>query len=647
MLNIVQLRRKCNDMGRKRIAVLMASIDREYQQDFASALFSAGLKYDVDICIFNSQGHMNVAISTSEIGESMIYDLPDLSEFDGIISMPATMGNDLALEKVYQVLKPLRGMPHVSIDVLQEGAVTIQFDDRISVEEITEHLITEHGASKIAFVSGPLNSGVALERVEACKSILNRHGLELDDKLLFDGEWTRVGGRRAAENILEMGGQLPDAVICGNDDMALSIIECFNENGVRVPEDVAVTGFDALREGIMRGLTTVCRPVDRSARKAIDILVKWIDGDVPQEPVITLSTIPIYGDSCGCSQSMEHTNEKLRAMGTERWNMETIMTRVSMFSGTMAGVGDETEACEKVREFVNSWEIKELYLCIDPAICRDGFGAEEGKAYPQKLLLLYGIRNGKEYRNQFISTADLTPSLTEMRKTATCLVFCPLYYRDRNFGYVAMDLGNGTGKALYSVLMLLNGTLMSLYLQTNIKRSAETIERMARHDIMTGMLNRRGYMELAPEILEKAKQEQKVFALMSADMDHMKDINDQYGHLMGDEAICRMGRALQTLIEHHITPVHISGDEFLAYGIVECMEDARHIPTLVREELERLNREDCWICSISASLGVYAAIPRKEDNIDYFMTMADRAMYADKNKRKYGRRKDDVKLTEK
>ena len=147
-------------MSRKRIAVLMASIDREYQQDFASGLASAGAKNDIDICIFNSQGHMNVAISTSEAGESQIYDLANLSDFDGIISMPATMGNDFALNKVFDVLKPMKGKPHVSIDVVQDGAVTILFDDRISMEEMTEHLIAEHGARKIAFVSGPFGSNL-------------------------------------------------------------------------------------------------------------------------------------------------------------------------------------------------------------------------------------------------------------------------------------------------------------------------------------------------------------------------------------------------------------------------------------------------------------------------------------------------------
>ena len=629
-------------MRRKKIAVLMASIDREYQQDFASGLSSAGSKLGIDICIFNSQGHMNVAISTSEVGESMIYDLPDLNEFDGIISMPATMGSDIALKKVYEVLAPYKGKPHVSIDVPQEGAVTIMFNDRISVEEMTEHLISEHGARKIAFVSGPLNSNVATERIDACRNVMKRHGLSLDQGMIFDGQWTRIGGRIAAEKILDIGGELPDAIMCGNDDMALSVIECLNDHGIRVPTDIAVTGFDALREAIMRGLTTICRPIDRSARKAIEILNKWIDGEEPEDKTVILSTIPIFGDSCGCTQSLEHINENLRALGSERWNMETTLTRVSMFSGAMAGVGDENEAHEKIHDFVKSWDINEFYLCVDPSICRETEKRINESVYPDEMLLLYGVRNEKRYDFQMVSTAELTPALQEMRKKPVCLVFCPLYYRDRSLGYVAMDLGNGTGSILYPVLMLLNGALMSLYLQTNIKRSAAMIERMAIQDIMTGMLNRRGYMKRAPILLEKAKEEGKVFALLSADMDHMKDINDQYGHLMGDEAICRMGRALKKLEDYGITPVHISGDEFLAYGIVNDSDESYKMMNIVNTELEHINTEDPWICNISASIGVYAAVPKEEDNIDIFMTMADRSMYAEKNKRKYGRRRDDT-----
>ena len=619
----------------------MAGIDREYQQDFAFGLSSAGLKNGIDICIFNSQGYMNVAFSTNETEESMIYDLPDLHDFDGIISMPATMGSEIAGRKLHEVLAPLKGKPHVSIDMPQEGAVTIQFNDRISMEEMTEHLISEHGVKRIAFVSGPLSSPVAAERVEACRNAMKRHGLVLDDHMIFDGQWTRIGGRIAAEQFLKTGGELPDAIMCGNDDMALSVIECLTEHGIHVPHDISVTGFDALREAVMRGLTTICRPIDRSARKALDILIHWIDGREPEEKTIILPTIPIFGDSCGCTQSLEYVNEKLRALGSERWNMETTLTRVSMFSGMMAGTGTEQDAHEKIHEFVSSWDFREFYLCVDPSICRDMITAQNKGSYPDEMLLLYGNRNGKQYHLQTFPTSDLTPAISEIRKNATCLIFCPLYYRDRSLGYVAIDLGNGTGSALYPVLMLLNGALMSLYLQTSLKRSAAMIERMATEDIMTGMLNRRGYMERAAKALEEAKQERKMFALISADMDHMKDINDQFGHIAGDEAIIRMGRAMEHVREYSFTPVHISGDEFLAYGMCDEADKARFIVQVISDELERINREDSWISNIGASIGIYAAVPGESDNLDFFMTMADRSMYAEKNKRKHGRRTGD------
>ena len=124
------------------------------------------------------------------------------------------------------------------------------------------------------------------------------------------------------------------------------------------------------------------------------------------------------------------------------------------------------------------------------------------------------------------------------------------------------------------------------------------------------------------------------------DMDHMKRINDTYGHLKGDEAICRMGKALHVLEGHGITPVHISGDEFQAFGITESAEKAKELIPLIRESMDRLNREDPWIFDISASIGIYAAVPDSQNGMDEFMTKADREMYADKTRRKQGRRDD-------
>ena len=631
-------------MRRKRIAVLMASIEREYQQHFASGLAEASAGYGIDICIFNSMGHMDVALSTSEAGESMIYDLPDLNTFDGIISMPATMGSDATLRKIFEVMLPLKGKPHISIDVKQENAVTIQFNDKNSVEELTEHMISRHGASRIMYVSGPVNSKVAMDRMEACSAVLKRHGLAIEEELIYDGQWTRMGGRQAAEKLLELNKGIPDAIICGNDDMALGVIEALSEHGIRVPRDVAVTGFDASREAVMRGVTTIRRPIDRTAQKAIQILNRWIDGEEPGEAVILMNTIPVYGDSCGCMKNQEHLNEMLRNLGTEKWNMETTLTCISMYAGSMAGVGDEQEAHQRIREFIRYWDIRDFFLCVDPSVCREADKEEtETGSYPQDMLLLYGVTDGKTYQPVLYSARKLVPAFDEERKTTLCLIFCPLYYRNRSFGYVALNPGSLTsGAALYPFLMLLNGALMSLYLQTNIKRYTGTIEQMAIRDIMTGMLNRRGFLEKAPAVMAKARKENRVFAILSADMNHMKHINDEFGHQAGDEAICRMGKAMESLSEYSFVPVHISGDEFLAYGILDSTEDAEKLAVCAREAISSLNSRDPWLCDISASFGVYAAVPQEEETIDQYMTFADRRMYEEKNSRKYGRRKEDL-----
>lgn len=620
----------------------MASIDREYQQKFALGVASAGSGYGIDVCVFNSQGHPNVEVVTSDVGECMIYDLPDLNDFDGIISLPATTGNDAIQKKMYDVLARVKGKPHISIDVPQDGAVTVTFDDRSSMEELTEHLISVHRVRRIAFVSGPLDAPVATGRIEACRNVMKRHGLDLDDNMIFDGQWTRVGGRVSAEKLLALDGKLPDAIMCGNDDMALSVIECLKEHGIRVPGDIIVTGFDATQEALMRNLTTILRPIDKSAQKAVEILNAWIDGVKPREKTVILSTEPVFGNSCGCRQNLESINEKLGNLVTEKWNMEAALIRISLLSGTIVGVTDETEARESIQNLTKALAIREFYLCVNPAICRGDETLNIQTAYPDKMLLLYGIRNGEPCHPDIIPTNSLTPGITQTRDSATCLVFCPLYYRDQSMGYVAMELGNTTSTALYPVLTLLNGALMSLYMQTSNKRATSIIKRMSLHDGMTGLLNRQGFMEQSPVSLEQARSEGKAFVLLCADLNRMKIINDQYGHMNGDEAICRMGRALQCLAQYEMTPVHISGDEFLAYGITEHADEALGLVAVVKNELERMNREDPWICDITAGVGVYAAVPREEDDIDIFMTRADQAMYEDKNKRKYGRRKDDI-----
>ena len=625
-------------MKRKKIAVLMASIDREYQADFIRGVMETAGELDIDVCVFNCMGYMNVDVSTSDRGESAIFDLPGVRAFDGIISLRATLAGEKALRKVENLLRGMAGVPHVSIDVPTNGSVSIQFDDAVSVREVTEHVITRHGAKEIVYLSGPLHQIVAMARLQACREAMEAHGLTLRQENIFEGDWIQGSGRECAKELLRRPGGLPDAILCGNDDMALGAADYLMEKGYSVPDDVIVTGYDALHEATARGLTTIRRPIDRAARIAVETLARWMAGEAPKEYDIVLPGVPIYGVSCGCFHEEKNRSSARRAMRGGHRRMETLLLMISMFNGSLVSVVNEEDAREKMDQFAKALGIDELYLCVDPALSRPGSGGESRYAYPEEMLLLYGIRGGKRLPSEPFSLQRILPALDEERESPLGLVFCPLYYRERNFGYLALRTEAAASLALYSILMLFNGALMSLYLQTSLRDYARKMEEMSIHDIMTGMLNRRGFQERSPQTLEQARSEGLYFVMLSVDMDHMKQINDRYGHLTGDQAIGRMGRAMKKLEEGGMVPVHISGDEFLAYGIRPTLPEAERVLSEAREAVRRLNEEEPWMEETSASFGLYTAVPGEGDTIDLFLTRADRAMYEEKNRKKAAER---------
>ena len=104
----------------------------------------------------------------------------------------------------------------------------------------------------------------------------------------------------------------------------------------------------------------------------------------------------------------------LRNLGTETWNMETTLTCISMYAGSMAGVGDEQEAHHRIQDFIRYWDIRDFFLCVDPSVCRETDREETDRgSYPDEMLLLYGMTDGKTYEPVLYSTHNLVPAFSE------------------------------------------------------------------------------------------------------------------------------------------------------------------------------------------------------------------------------------------
>jgi LacI family transcriptional regulator len=148
----------------------------------------------------------------------------------------------------------------------------------------TRHLL-DIGHCRIAFVEGLPASSVSGERLQGCRHALEEAGLSLDRTLLFRGDYRPESGRRAADAALSLD-EPPTAIFAFNDLMALGVLQKLDRHRVRVPEDVAVLGFDGipLTAYTSPALSTLQQPLAEMGVAAVELLLDRIAGEGPDEP---------------------------------------------------------------------------------------------------------------------------------------------------------------------------------------------------------------------------------------------------------------------------------------------------------------------------------------------------------------------------
>lgn len=160
------------------------------------------------------------------------------------------------------------------------------------------HLL-DIGRRRIAHIGASLDDHSARERAEGLSTVLADAGLGLVGGRGLHGDWSRSWGRHAAEELIASGEEF-DAVFCGNDTIAMAASEVFRQAGLRVPEDVAIVGFDNLA-GLMdqhdRTLTTIDPLLSTVGTRAAEYLADAIDGGEYVAGVHRVDGILIEGES--------------------------------------------------------------------------------------------------------------------------------------------------------------------------------------------------------------------------------------------------------------------------------------------------------------------------------------------------------------
>jgi DNA-binding LacI/PurR family transcriptional regulator len=168
--------------------------------------------------------------------------------------------------------------------------------------KLMEHLIQVHGKRRILFLRGPLHQEDSVRRELGYKAALAANGIPFDEGLVLNGDFERDVAFRVLSNFLGNGQRAAfDAVFTGDDDAAIGVLKALNQYEYRIPEDVAVVGFDDLGFApfLNPPLTTVRAPTESVGRIATERLFAMLENRSSSEEVI-LPTEIIFRRSCGC-----------------------------------------------------------------------------------------------------------------------------------------------------------------------------------------------------------------------------------------------------------------------------------------------------------------------------------------------------------
>jgi DNA-binding LacI/PurR family transcriptional regulator len=166
-----------------------------------------------------------------------------------------------------------------------EGAHYVDMDNALGARLATEHLLAS-GRRHIATIAGPADMTAGLARADGWRESLEAAGRPAD--AIVESDFTSSGGAAAAEELLARFPDV-DAIFCGSDLIAAGALSVLAAHGRRVPDDVAIIGFDNsdLAEGTHPPLSTVAQPTREMAARAGEILVELLsDPDLEAEPVV-------------------------------------------------------------------------------------------------------------------------------------------------------------------------------------------------------------------------------------------------------------------------------------------------------------------------------------------------------------------------
>lgn len=290
-------------MGRRlNIGLFVDDIDAVFTSEAVKGAELGAIAIDANLFIFPGMYLDGTDISEEHIQYeyqyNTLFQFASEKHLDVLYIMIGMIGCRVSVEERVAFLEQFLGIPIVTLYTKMDGYPSIIFDNQIAFMQGIRHLITDHHAQKIGYVSGPVTNVDAMERFDAYKKVLHEQGIAYRDDYVIYGNFEESSEPLIGEFVASHPEL--DAVVFANDRMALGGYRAFAKMGLRVGRDLLVVSFDnsSFAATMVPPLTTVEANAAELSYKAIANAKSFVRTGKMDE--IAINTHLMKRSSCGC-----------------------------------------------------------------------------------------------------------------------------------------------------------------------------------------------------------------------------------------------------------------------------------------------------------------------------------------------------------
>ncbi len=641
----------------KVIAVLIPTFTIEYSLDILSGISDFFRDKEVKVVIIQTripglnQGAFDYQYCTG-------FEYAKSKEIDAVICVSGVYASQMQEDKLREILKTFEPRPVISIalDPKTRNSYVISADCRKSFKQIVAHLKKEHDCKKIAFFSAnETKSKEALERYDAFTAALDANKLTFYPELVFDGAFAEP---RAYDEIISRFKSKNevnfDAIVCANDMMASGCIRAFEELGLRVPQDVKVIGFDDAIVATMMSpkLSTINQDIYSQGYEAAEIAYRVLNGEKLKKELLN-PLIPKFRQSCGCI-SMDQANPVYKNIdGDLCSDLNEKNNGVVQFVNALNEKNAIVTLLDTIRGFNT---LKQMFYNLKYIVQQCALGglavhffkdvqlidSEQEFVLPEQVdlhMFYTALTNTETFRPGLtFNPHEKIFSARTMEDSSGIFLLNPIFMGEANYGYMICRITENKFADYNVYLKIIMNAVAQAYEYTskiqegrNIERQNTELALQSRMDELTGILNRRGFMEQGQSALDVLQETDTSGVIFFADMDGLKKINDTYGHEMGDKAIMLQARVLKDIFRSTDVVGRLSGDEFGIVALGMKMNYVENTRLKIEMLCKKVSIENQLPFSLSISLG--AVDLQKSSVLKQLLSEADKELYKEKKKK--------------